>query len=255
MVRSTILTSALGLLSVVSLGAAAPLDTRADAATTVKVMPFGASIIEITCWRAYLWKKLQDSGIHNIDFVGSHGTPAAGCTLNGQAVSFDKDNEGHSGAKVTDYANHDALPAWLSAAKPDMIIMHVGTNDAAANISTAKVFSAYDKLVRQMRAANPRTALVASKLIPIDPERFGRAVADRINDYNYAMEGWVKRTTTAQSPIVLVDLHAGFDYKTMTREGEHPNEKGDVFMAGKLFPAVKDQLVKLSVQKLMGKQR
>lgn len=133
-----------------------------------------------------------------------------------------------------------------------MIIMHVGTNDATANISTAKVFSAYDKLVGQMRSANPRTTLIASKLIPIDPNLFGQFVADKVNDYNYAMEGWVKRTTTAQSPIVLVDLNTGFDYKTMTREGEHPNEKGDVFMAEKLFPTVKDQLVKTSVAKLMG---
>ncbi|KAF2451499.1 carbohydrate esterase family 3 protein [Karstenula rhodostoma CBS 690.94] len=246
------ITYTLGLLIPASVGAAALLNTRADAATTVKVMPFGASIVEITCWRAYLWKKLQDSGITNIDFVGSHGTPAAGCTLNGQTVNFDEDNEGHSGAKVTDYANNNSLPRWLSAAEPDMIIMHVGTNDAAANVSTANVFSAYDKLIGQMRTANPRTSLIASKLIPIDPSLFGQSVADKVNDYNYAMEGWVKRTTTAQSPIVLVDLNTGFDYKTMTREGEHPNEKGDVFMAEKLFPKVKDQLVELSVQKLMG---
>jgi hypothetical protein len=122
-----------------------------------------------TCWRAYLWKALHESGITNIDFVGSHGTPAAGCTLNGQNVDFDKDNEGHSGAKVTDYASNNSLPPWLNATRPDMIIMHVGTNDAAANISTAKVFSAYDKLIGQMRVANPRTTLLASKLIPIDP--------------------------------------------------------------------------------------
>ena len=132
-----------------------------------------------------------------------------------------------------------------------MIIMHVGTNDAAANISTANVISAYDKLVGQMRAANPRTTLIASKLIPIDPSLFGQFVADKVNDYNSAMEGWVRRTTTTQSPIVLADLNTGFNYTTMTKEGEHPNEKGDVFMARKLFPIVKDQLVKTSVAKLI----
>lgn len=151
---------------------------------------------------------------------------------------------------MTDYANNNSLPPWLSAAKPDLIIMHVGTNDATANISTAKVFSAYDKLISQMRAANPRTTLIASKLIPIDPSLFGQPVADKVKDYNDAMEGWAKRTTTARSRIVVVDLNTGFDYKTMTREGEHPNEKGDVFMAEKLYPVVKDQLVELSVQKL-----
>ena len=203
-----------------------------------------------TCWRAYLWKKLQDSGITNIDFVGSHGTPSARCTLAGQNVNFDKDNEGHSGAKVTDYASQNSLPPWLSSAKPDIILMHVGTNDATANLTAAKVFAAYDTLVGQMRAANPRNVLIVSKLIPIKPDLFGQFAVDRINDYNYAMEGWVKRTTTAQSPIVLVDCFTGFDYQSMTREGQHPNEKGDVFMAERFFPAVKDALVKKSVEKL-----
>ncbi|KAF1966089.1 SGNH hydrolase, partial [Bimuria novae-zelandiae CBS 107.79] len=234
--------SALGLLGFASIAAAAPLHTRADAATTVRVMPFGASIVEITCWRAYLWKKLHDAGISNTDFVGSHATPSAGCTLAGAPVPFDADNEGHSGAKVTDYASQSTLPHWLSSANPNVILMHVGTNDAAANISTAKVFAAYDTLISQMRAQNPRVTLVASKLIPIDPALFGQFVVDRLNEYNFAMEGWVKRTSTAQSEIVLVDMVTGFDYKTMTREGEHPNEKGDVFMAERFFPAVKDAL-------------
>lgn len=129
--------------------------------------------------------------------------------------------------------------------------MHVGTNDATANISTAKVFAAYDTLVGQMRAANPSGTLIVSKLIPIDPNLFGQFVADKIVDYNYAMEGWVKRTTTAQSPIVLVDMFTGFDYKSMTREGEHPNEQGDVFMADRFFPALKDAMVQKTVEKLM----
>jgi hypothetical protein len=47
MVRSTIITFALGVFCLASRGAAAPLDTRADVATTVKIMPFGASIVEI----------------------------------------------------------------------------------------------------------------------------------------------------------------------------------------------------------------
>lgn len=190
-----------------------------------------------------------------MDFVGSHGTPAAGCTLNGQPIDFDKDNEGHSGAKVTDYSNNNSLPPWLSATQPDMIIMHVGTNDASANISTAEVFAAYDHLIDQMRVANPHITLIASKLIPLDPKLFGQKASDLVNDYNFAMEGWVFRTTRTQSPILLVDLNTGFDFKTMTREGEHPNEKGDIFMAEKLFPTVKDQLVRLSVQKLMGQRR
>ncbi|KAK3202705.1 hypothetical protein GRF29_154g413807, partial [Pseudopithomyces chartarum] len=148
MVRNTTFTLALGLLSLASMNMAAPLDARQDreggaddTATKVKIMPFGASIVEITCWRAYLWQKLQTAGITNIDFVGSHATPSGNCTLSGTPVPFDKDNEGHSGARVTDYASKNQLPPWLSAAKPDIILMHVGTNDAVANIASADVIA------------------------------------------------------------------------------------------------------------------
>ena len=204
-----------------------------------------------TCWRAYLWQKLQTAGITNIDFVGSHATPSGNCTLSGTPVPFDKDNEGHSGARVTDYASKNQLPPWLSAAKPDIILMHVGTNDAVANIASADVIAAYDVLLGQMRASNPRNVLLVSKLIPIDPRLFGQGVSDRIVEYNGAMEGWVERVSTGRSPVVLVDMFTGFDVGSMTREGEHPNEKGDVFFAEKFFPVLKDLLVRVPVEDMM----
>lgn len=166
-------------------------------------------------------------------------------------MPFDADNEGHSGARVTDYASKNQLPPWVKAANPDIILMHVGTNDAVANITADKVIAAYDTLLGQMRAQNPRVTLVASKLIPIDPKLFGQFVEDRIVEYNAAMEGWVKRSNTQRSPVVLVDMFTGFDVQSMTREGEHPNEKGDVFFADKFYPVLEDQLVKQSVGKMI----
>ena len=129
--------------------------------------------------------------------------------------------------------------------------MHVGTNDAVANISSANVIAAYDKLLGQMRDSNPRTTLIVSKLIPIDPKLFGQAVSDKIVEYNGAMDGWVKKVNTAASPVVLVDMFTGFDVATMTREGEHPNEKGNVFFAEKFFPVLKDEMVRVTVEDLM----
>lgn len=194
---------------------------------------------------------MQQAGIGNIDFVGSHKTPSGACTLNGNTVPFDKDNEGHSGARVTDYANQGSLKPWLSSANPDIIVMHVGTNDATAGIATAKVFAAYDTLLAQMRANNPKVTLILSKLIPVAPKLFGQAASDRVVEYNNAMTGWVQRSTTANSPIVLVDMYTGFDVDAMTKEGQHPNEKGDVFMADKFYPVVKDWVIKKSVAKMM----
>jgi len=128
--------------------------------------------------------------------------------------------------------------------------MHVGTNDATAKLNTSSVLSAYDVVLSQMRASNPRMVLILSKLIPVDPKLFGQETTDLVVAYNNAMDGWVRKNTKSQSPIVLVDMFTGFDTATMTREGEHPNEKGDVFMAERFYPVVMNQLIVRTIEKL-----
>lgn len=90
-----------------------------------------------------------------------------------------------------------------------------------------------------------------SKLIPIDPALFGADVSQGIVNLNAAIDPWVKKNQSQKSPIVVVDMYTGFDYKTMTKEGEHPNAKGDAFMANRFFSAVKDALVVSTVSMLL----
>lgn len=102
-----------------------------------------------------LWKQLQDGGITNFDFVGSQNGPTT-CNIPGA----DLDNEGHSGAKATEYASNGKLVGWLQNTKPGMILVHVGTNDAVARTNTSEIIKAYDTLLGQMRASNPNMVIV-----------------------------------------------------------------------------------------------
>ena len=99
------------------------------------------------CWRALLWNNLQSAGYTNIDFVGT--LPPQGC-----GVSYDGDNEGHGGYLGTNIADQNQLPGWLSKTKPDVVIMHLGTNDVWNNRSPTVITTAFSKLVDQMRASN-----------------------------------------------------------------------------------------------------
>lgn len=193
---------------------------------------------------------MRNAGMTNTNFVGSLNGPAS-CTDNGVAVDFDKDHEGHSGALVTDYAKNGNLTGWLASAKPDMVIMHVGTNDAVQHKTVDDILKAYDTLLGQMRASNPKITLVLSKLIPMDPNKNGPEASDLIKSYNTAMEGWTSKNSKPSSSIILVDNFTGFDVAKMTKEGMHPNEAGDKFMAAHFFDKMKDALVVSSVQKLM----
>jgi Cellulose binding domain len=92
-------------------------------AAPVRIMPLGDSITGSPgCWRALLWERLQANGFTNIDMVGT--LPPQGC-----GVPDDGDNEGHGGALVTAVADQNQLPGWLAATRPDVVLMHFGTND------------------------------------------------------------------------------------------------------------------------------
>ncbi|MCW2878007.1 MAG: hypothetical protein JWQ95_2107 [Sphaerisporangium sp.] len=219
-------TALIGVLAYMMVAPAPP-----HRAATVKIMPLGDSITGSPgCWRALLWNKLAQGGHTGLDFVGT--LPPQGCS-----VPYDGDNEGHGGALVSNVADQNQLPGWLSATKPDIVMMHFGTNDVWTNHPTATILTAYGKLVGQMRASNPYMKILVAQIIPMNPSTCSecgrRAVA-----LNAAIPDWAQGTTTAQSPIVVVDQWTGFSTAADTYDGVHPNSTGDQKMADKWYPAL-----------------
>ena len=208
--------------------------TPADAAA-VRIMPLGDSITGSPgCWRALLWNRLQSTGHTNIDFVGT--LPPQGC-----GVEHDGDNEGHGGYLATNVANQNLLPGWLSATRPDIVLMHFGTNDVWSGIPPATILSAFTTLVNQMRASNPGMRILVAKIIPMNPATCPEC-AQRVVAFNDAIPAWAAATTTDQSPITVVDQWTGFDTATDTYDGVHPNASGDQKMADRWYPALVEAL-------------
>ncbi|MER7404654.1 GDSL-type esterase/lipase family protein [Streptomyces sp. NPDC000070] len=209
----------------------APRATAAPAADPVRVMPLGDSITGSPgCWRAVLWNRLLNSGYTDIDFVGT--LPPQGC---GQA--HDGDNEGHGGELVTNAADQNLLPGRLAATRPDIVVMHFGTNDVWSSIAPDRILAAYTKLVTQMRASNPDMRILVAQLIPMSPGSCA-ACAQRVVDFNARIPGWARATSTERSPITVVDQWTGFSTATDTYDGVHPNASGDDKIAARWFPAL-----------------
>ncbi|MFG1686809.1 cellulose binding domain-containing protein [Nonomuraea sp. NPDC049269] len=217
------------LLVAVAFGVALP---ALSATAPVRIMPLGDSITAGPgCWRAQLWHHLQTAGYTNIDFVGS--VPDGGCNY---GYSYDGDNEGHGGYAATGIADQNQLPPWLNAAKPDIVLMHLGTNDMWGGfIPTSTVLAAYTKLVGQMRANNPNMKIIVAKIIPMNPSGCPTCAADVVALDN-AIPGWAAGLTTVQSPIVVADLWTGFNTATDTGDGVHPNDTGFQKMADRWYP-------------------
>ncbi|GGL21355.1 hypothetical protein Sme01_02440 [Sphaerisporangium melleum] len=220
-----IVTAMLGLLAYAALNPVVPAR-----AATVRVMPLGDSITGSPgCWRALLYNRLVQDG-YGVDMVGT--LPPQGC-----GVAYDGDNEGHGGALVTNVADQNQLPGWLATTRPDIVMMHFGTNDVWSNRSTGTILAAYGKLVDQMRASNPNMKILVAQIIPMNPGSCPEC-AQRVVALNAAIPAWAQSKSTAASPIVVVDQWTGFSTATDTGDGVHPNAGGDQKMAAKWYPAL-----------------
>ncbi|GHJ16138.1 cellulose binding domain-containing protein [Micromonospora sp. AKA38] len=211
----------------------APHRSSAAAAAAIRIMPLGDSITAGPgCWRALLWNQLRTAGYSNIDFVGST-SDGGSCNY---GFSYDADHEGHGGFSAVGIADNNQLPPWLNAARPDVVVMHLGTNDLWGGWqSMDTILAAFTKLVGQMRANNPSMRIVVSQIIP--HHGCDTCPADTVT-LNNRIPGWAAGLTTAQSPIVVVDQWTGFDAATDTGDGVHPNDSGFRKMADRFQPAL-----------------
>ncbi len=202
------------------------------AVSATKIMPLGDSITGSPgCWRAYLWQKLQQNGYRDIDFVG---------TLNGNgcSVSHDSNNEGHGGYLATNIASQNQLVGWLSATRPDVVLMHLGTNDVWSSRPTASILNAFTTLVQQMRNSNPNMKIIVAKIIPMDSSRSCASCANGVVALNNSLQNWANGLTTSNSPITIVDQWTGFNSTADTFDGVHPTDAGHQKIANNWYPAV-----------------
>ncbi|GGM32948.1 cellulose binding domain-containing protein [Dactylosporangium sucinum] len=240
MLRRSILPALIAaFLVAVALVLVQPARPARSAAAPVRIMPLGDSITAGPgCWRAKLWHRLQTSGYTNIDFVGGV-SDGGGCN---PGYTYDFDHEGHGGYSATGIADNNQLPPWLAAARPDVILMHLGTNDMwGGYIPLATKLTAFTKLVGQMRAQNPAVKIIVAQIIPMSQAACATCPADVIA-LNNAIPGWAAGLTTAQSPITVADLWTGFDAVADTGDGVHPNDAGFQKMADRWYPALTQAL-------------
>src|SRR5687767_179244 len=98
--------------------------------TPYRIMPLGDSItqsdVNHNSYRRPLWKLLQAAHIP-VDFVGSlteHYVPRVNDPPN---PDFDMDHEGHAGLRTDEILAQ--IPAWAQTYQPDVVLIHLGTND------------------------------------------------------------------------------------------------------------------------------
>jgi len=220
------------------------LTAGSSIATTV--MPLGDSITSghagFASYRYPLWFDLLEYG-YAVDLVGSledvPGGPPNADLYPDYDDSFDRDHEGHWG-----FRTDQILPILSDAVvtnEPDIVLIHLGTNDIGqrGEVGLAMFDQNLRLIIGILRGHRPGVAILLAKVIPIGLSSFYGANAHLVEPLNQAIEAVAQEESTIDSPIVLVDQHAGFDIATMMQgDGIHPNAAGEERMAWRWLPAL-----------------
>ena len=210
---------------------------------TIKIMTLGDSITQAengqNSYRKELWEQLTVAG-YNVDFVGSENRNKD--NNNFEDGSFNPDHEGHWGWRIDEIINgrggEGKLSDWLTGYTPDVVLIHLGSNDAIQNNSAITSVEELNQVIDILRQDNEDVTIFLSQLIPAVDGGFN----SRIQDLNNRIPGIVADKNQANSPVILVDQSSGFNANTDTYDGVHPNDAGEAKMAQKWFNALKDYL-------------
>jgi lysophospholipase L1-like esterase len=204
-------------------------------------MPLGNSITagehysfpaleERTGYRKPLYDMLINAG-YDIDFVGSqkHGIRSPE-----DADWYDWNCEAYPGWKIPEIAGR--LDTALSLYRPDIMLIHVGTNGNDWDEKPSQVKNMLD-MINQFSEDNDHAIIVFLCLII---NRFIDEEVGFTSKFNKEVMMMVNARTDDQIRIVLVDMEngAGFDYSDRLPDpsADPPYEGGD--MLGYRFPGV-----------------
>ena len=195
---------------------------------TAKIMPLGDSITASSqgqhSYRFYLWHLALAKG-YRIDFVGSQHGVSNGAPAD---PDFDMDHEGHPGWRADEILAQ--VKGWATAAAPDFVLLHIGTNDLCQGQSVESTVRDVEGIIDVLRTVNPRIRILLAQVIAS-----ANPCHAKIPEFNAELSVVVAATAGRDSPIVLVEQYTGFDPAAMTYEGVHPNEQGEVQMADRWF--------------------
>jgi lysophospholipase L1-like esterase len=190
---------------------------------SVKIMPLGDSITwgdgssTTSSYRADLWQRLVVGAGLAVDFVGSGRS----------GVLPDPDNEGHSGWRIDQITS--SIDGWLAASQPDVILLHIGTNDMVQNFDIANAPARLGQLLDRIRADQPAATVIVAAIIPSTDA----TVNSRVNAFNAMVPGVVAQRADAR----FADLNATIGAADMA-DSLHPNDGGYAKMASLWYSAL-----------------
>ena len=204
-----------------------PLAASAQTPPT-RIMPLGDSITFGSSvaggYRNKLYQTLTAAG-YSVDFVGTQ-------TGNGVGTLPDSDHEGHGGWNI---GQLDAnIAGWFGAiADPDVILLHIGTNDFGQNLDTVNAINRLDALITKIATLRPYAHIIVTNLMERN-EPFNTSIQAQFNPY---VQDRVNAQAALGRRVTFLNMRAAVPLAEMPDQ-LHPGQVGYDHMADAWLPAV-----------------
>jgi lysophospholipase L1-like esterase len=210
--------------------------------TPCRIMPLGDSITFGTAsadgagYRLELFRHAV-ADEHAVTLVGR---VQAGPTTNVEGQAFPRNNEGYPGIQIQPLAG--MVDAAVAAADPDIILLHIGTNNLYQGMGPA-VPGQLEDMLDQIVEAAPDALVVVAQITPLG----GQFGANGVDQYNATMPAMVQERVDAGQHLLLVNMNAAFraanaNVAGLLADGIHPNATGYGIMADTWYTAIESVL-------------
>jgi lysophospholipase L1-like esterase len=180
----------------------------------ITVMPLGDSItagwpdLRYGGYRRRLAALLAKDG-YKVRFVGSQ--------RNGAGIASGPANEGHVGWTIEELKAGIDAHRWLETYRPDIILLHIGTNDLARGGAGSAAAANLQALVEDILTRLPAARVIVAQIVA-----FKGAPNKAYDEYVSAIPGIAKRDGRR---VTAVDMRTLLTARDFT-DALHPNRRG-----------------------------
>jgi lysophospholipase L1-like esterase len=213
----------------------------------VKILPYGDSVTTFgsapeSSYRYWLFTDLSNAGFSfpdNFVFVGTESGVQDGSPQNDWPAEEFSGNEGETSGEAAGEAADVA-----GATQPDVVLLDFGSNDydgsQSPKATLAQTRLNIDAIIQAFAAQNASVTILLAQPTPwvVEP---GSAPGTR--QFMSGLSGAVAKAAVDERKagvhVILVNIHGGFNARNDTKDGSHPNVRGEQKIASKFFQSLK----------------
>lgn len=186
--------------------------------TQIRILPLGDSLTKgqaihdtVGAYRGHLYTMLTNRG-YNVDYVGTQVKNSIGVP--------DKEHEGVGGVTIS-YISDNIEKILKQIEVPDVILLHVGTNDFGKEVDIFTAIDRYEKLISKMGRLSPTSNIIATSLIIRNDEAY-----DPIQRlFNIFIEDTILQQAAKGVKVTYLNMNAVVKKEQLV-DGIHPNKEG-----------------------------